>query len=94
MPAINYSTILGSRLEPHPPLFFQKILGRTLTALLQGDVQAAASKPFPKTHCVLVRTLLGFLFMYSGCGTYNQATPRLLNVCVTSCDKLLATNSE
>ena len=27
------------------------------------------------------------LFMYSGCGKYSQATPRLLNACGTVCDE-------
>ena len=33
----------------------------------------------PKTLRVLCHRLLGILFNYSGRGTYNQATPRLLN---------------
>ena len=36
----------------------------------------------------------GVFFKYSGCGTYSQATPRLINVCVTCCNKLLATSFE
>ena len=35
----------------------------------------------------LVRQLLWLLFLYSLCGTYNQATPGLLNACVTVYDE-------
>ena len=55
--------------------------------------QAKALELSPKTPHILVRILLGLLFMSSGCGTYSQATPGLLNACVTGCDEF-ATNSE
>ena len=50
--------------------------------------QAIASKLFPKTQCTLARRLYGLLFTYSGHGTYSQATPRILNACITGCNKL------
>ena len=54
--------------------------------------QATTSKLYvSKTQCILVRTLLRNLFTYSVHSTYSQATPRLLNVCVTDSTKF-ATN--
>ena len=38
----------------------------------------------PLRHCVLGRRLLSLLFTYFRRGMYSQATPRLLNACVTS----------
>ena len=46
-----------------------------------------ALKLSPKTLCILGRRLLGLLFMYSRHGTYSQATPGLLNACVTGCNE-------
>ena len=37
----------------------------------------------PSMQDTRVRRLLGLLCTYSGCGTNIQATPGLLNVCVT-----------
>ena len=51
------------------------------------DWWVTASKLCPKTHHILIWTLLVLLFMYSRCGTYSQATPELLNTCITRCDK-------
>ena len=58
------------------------------------DWQAMAWKQCPRTHHVLVWTLLGLLFTNSRHGTYSQATPRLLNVCVKVAMSLLAINCE
>ena len=54
-----------------------------LRFLVWGGVRATASKLSPKTPRVHGRRRLGLqnLFNYSGRGTYNQATPGLLNAC-------------
>ena len=51
------------------------------------DWQATAKKRSPSMQDAHVRRLLWLLFTYSGCGTYSQATPGLLNACVTVCDE-------
>ena len=49
-----------------------------------GELQSRNGLP---VHKILVLQILWPLFMYSGCGVYKQATPRLLNACVADCDK-------
>ena len=51
------------------------------------DWRAMAKKRSQSMQDERVRRLLGLLFTKSGCGTYSQATPGLLNACVTVCDE-------
>ena len=45
---------------------------------IPNDCSATEHLPF---GCGAAYELLGLLFNYSGCGTYSQATPELLNAC-------------
>ena len=47
--------------------------------------RATAKKRSHNRQDARVRRLLWLLFTYSGCGTYSQATPRLLNACILQC---------
>ena len=51
------------------------------------DWRATAKKQSPSMQDTRVHRLLWLLFTYFGCGTYSQATPRLVNACVTVCDE-------
>ena len=57
------------------------------------DWQATTSKLSPIHNAVLFGHFFGFLCndcVNTGCGTYSQATPRLLNVCVVGCEEFAA----
>ena len=56
------------------------------------DWRATAKKRSPSMQDERVRRLLGLLFTQSGCGSYSQATPGLLNACVLQCATSLAGN--
>ena len=72
-----------------------KIIHTCFELHVSYDWQVTATKLSLEALCVLGRQLLGLLFTYSGRGTYGQATPRLLNSCVTDCDEFAtATESE
>ena len=53
-----------------------------LPFLVWGGWQATAKERSHSMQDACVRRLLWLLFMYSGWGTYSQATPGLLNACV------------
>ena len=76
-----------------------KIIRTCFELQVSYDWRVTAMKLSPETLLVLGSRLLGLLFMYPGRDTYGQATPRLLNSCVTGCDELAIatareTNSE
>ena len=55
------------------------------------DQQATASKLSPRSFAFYSRCFFGFPHnncVYTGRGTYSQATPGLLNTCITGCHKL------
>ena len=52
------------------------------------DRWVTAMKLSPETLRMLSSQVLELLFKYSGHGTYCQATPRQLSLCVTGCDEL------
>ena len=63
---------------------------RHLPFLVHGWCTSYCYKIVLSTHNILTQQLLGLLSTYSRCGTYSQATPRLLNVCVTGCDEFVS----
>ena len=54
---------------------------------LQVVSYSTTSKLPSNTHHFFVWTLTGLLFTYTGCGMHNQATPELLNACITNYNK-------
>ena len=65
-----------------------KIIPTCFDLRVSYDWRVTAMKLSPEALRVLGSRLLGLLFTYSGRGTYGQATPRLLNSCVTGSDEL------
>ena len=65
---------------------------RHLPFLVWGGAQATTGKLRPRNgppsmQDALVRRLLWLLSLYFICGTYSQATPGLLNACISACDE-------
>ena len=73
-----------------------QIISTCLELRVNYDWQATASKLSPEHNAVSFWCFFGFLHnhcMYTGRVTYSQATPRLLNACVTGCDEFGANYS-